>query len=116
MECDRRLGEVGDYRIAREAAGGHEGEGGGPGEAQPAGGDAKGVADDREKSEGGGGGAVAAHPGEGAPVERARREEAADRVGGHAAGGVGGGGDGDREGGVLGVQVEIGEERRLGGQ
>jgi hypothetical protein len=85
-EYDSSLGEQRDYRIAREAAGGAEGE-------------------ERD------GGAVAAHPREGASVGRALRDQAADEVGGHAASGIGDGGDREREGRVSGPQVQVGEQR-----
>src|SRR5262245_48167569 len=87
----RLLSEERDCRIARQTAGGAEGEGAEPVDAEPSGGEDEGVADDRKESEKGDRGAVAAHPGEGASVGRALRDEPADQVGGHAAGGVGDG-------------------------
>ena len=94
-KCDSCLGEERDYRIPREASGGAEGEGAEPVDAEPAGCDEQGIADDPKEGEEGDWGTVAAHPGEGASVGRALRDEAADEVGGHAAGGVGDGGDRD---------------------
>ena len=115
-KCDSCLGEQRDYRITCEAAGGAEGEGGEPMDAEPSGGEDEGVADDWKEGEEGDRGAVAAHPGEGTRIGRALRDQAADEVGGHAAGGVGDGGDCDCEGGVPGPQVQVGKQRAFGGK
>ena len=76
-----------------------------PVDAQPAGGDAQRVADDRQPGEESGRGAVAAQQVERPRVELLLREQAAEEVGGHPAGGVADGGDGDGERGALGVRL-----------
>src|SRR6185295_17529251 len=115
-KCDSCLGEERDYGIAREAAGGAEGEGAEPVDAKPSGGEDQGIADEWKEGEEGDGRAVAAHPGEGASIGGALRDQAADEVGGHAAGGVRDGGDRDGERGMAGPQVQVGEERAFGGK
>src|ERR1041384_4437103 len=99
MREPQLLDEQRDYRIAREAAGGAEGEGAEPVDAKPSGGEDQAIADERKEGEEGDGGAVPAHPGEGAGIGGALRDQAADEVGGHAAGGVRDGGDGEGGGG-----------------
>src|SRR5262249_24607385 len=110
------LDEERNYRIAREAAGGAEGEDAEPVDAKPPGGEDEGIADERKEGEEGDGGAVAAHPGEGASIGGSMRDQAADEVGGHAARGVRDGRDRDGERGVAGPQVQVGEEGALGGK
>src|ERR1044071_308386 len=102
MREPQLLDEQRDYRIAREAAGGAEGEGAEPVDAKPSGGEDQAIADERKEGEEGDGGAW--------------RDQAADEVGGHAAGGVRDGGDGEGERGVAGPQVQVGEERAFGGK
>src|ERR1041384_7014877 len=114
MREPQLLDEQRDYRIAREAAGGAEGEGAEPVDAKPSGGEDQAIADERKEGEEGDGCAVPAHPGEGAGIGGALRGQAADEVGGHAGGGgLDGGGGG---GGAAGPQGQVGEERAFGGK